>query len=105
MQSRTAFSLPVEPEKHGQTQADLDNGGGRCRKADLKQGDSRCPACQEDKGNPHKEGPDEALNHDEQSSLTAVVIAGEAEQERSEHAVDGVGHEIAVGSGDDGFVF
>lgn len=104
MQNGTAFFPPVKPEKHGQTEADLNHGGGGRCKADLKQGGSRCPACQEDNGNPHKKGSDEALDHDKQSSLTAIIIAGKAEQERSEHTVDSVGHEVAVGSSDDGAV-
>ena len=38
-----------------------------------------------------EEGTYNTLDHDEQGLFTAIVVAGEAEEKGSEHAVDGIG--------------
>ena len=87
----------LQKEEHGQTEQDLDHRGGRSAQTDLEEGGPRHAAHEIGYRDADEEGTYDTLDHDEQGLFTAIVVAGEAEEKGSEHAVDGIGLQIAVG--------
>lgn len=80
----------LQKEEHGQTEQDLDHRGGRSAQTDLEEGGPRHAAHEIGYRDADEEGTYDTLDHDEQGLFTAIVVAGEAEEKGSEHAVDGI---------------
>ena len=100
MDRRQLFFFPSQPEKIKDTKDDLNKGRTRCRQTDLEQGNRKPLACQIGNWNPHEEGADQSLEHDESRLAAAVEIADEAEHKRYQQRVDRISFQIIGGRQD-----
>ena len=98
------FFPAAEVRVVGKAEDDLHDGRAGGGEADVEQAHVRQAGHEERHRDAHAERAEDALCHDEDRLAEAGEIAHEAEQERGQQTVDGVGLEIVRSLEDDGAV-